>query len=220
MPEREGSNSLLPPFTMKILSALAILTLGISAVNAQTADGPQVAVKSEKLAISTVETPQFQARNVGEKSWRPKNWMEIDLPFQIKLPESLGGRSGSLASMSVTYYIGLNAQTKDNKFEVIKGMLNYVDIPAGESCHALAYVSPASMRRLMSRDRFNTSSDIKAWGYEVLVDGKRIAGDSSTGSPWWDKADGFSFNDGIILAKSETPFGILWGDYDVNVKKP
>src|SRR6218665_3210737 len=130
MREREGSNSLLPPFTMKILSALAILTLGISAVNAQTADAPQVDVKADKPQINSIQTPQFQAPNVGEKRWRPKDWLEIDLPFQIRLPQAAGGRSGSLESLTITYYIGLNAQSKDGKFEVIKGLFNYVDIPA------------------------------------------------------------------------------------------
>jgi len=143
----------------------------------------------------------------------------VDLPFQIKLPNASGGRNGSLDSMTVNYFIGLNAQNKDGKFEVIKGSFNYVDIPASEDCHALAYVTPATLRRLLQKDGF-TPSDIKAWGYEVILGAERVAGDSSTGSPWWEKADALSINDGLMLSKTETPFGILWGDYDVSAKKP
>lgn len=201
---------------MKIYTALAILAFSACTAGAQTA--PAVKVEGGKLEIKPIQTPQFQATNVGEKRWRPKDWMEIDFSFQIKLPQSAGGRKGSLDTMTVNYYIGLNAQNKDGKYEVIKGSFNYVDIPAVEDCHALAYVSPATLRRLLQKEGF-TTSDIKAWGYEVLAEGQRIEGKSSTSGPWWEKTDGFSINEGVMLAKNETPFAILWGDYDVSAKK-
>ncbi|SKB01526.1 hypothetical protein SAMN02745166_03394 [Prosthecobacter debontii] len=203
---------------MKIHTALAILAFGVGTASAQTA-APAVKVDGGKLEIKSIQTPQFQASNVGEKRWRPKDWMEVDFSFQIKLPQSAGGRNGALDSLAVTYYIALNAQTKDGKYEVIKGAFNYVDIPASEDCHALAYVSPATLRRLLQKDGF-TPSDIKAWGYEVTVGGQRIEGNSSMGkAPWWEKTESFSMNEGVMLAKTETPFGILWGDYDVSAKK-
>ncbi|WP_346331153.1 Amuc_1102 family pilus-like protein [Prosthecobacter sp. SYSU 5D2] len=201
---------------MKIYTALSILVIGLHSGIAQDAESVQV--KGEKLQINSIQTPQFQASNVGEKRWRPKDWLEVDLPFEIKLANAAGGRNGSLSVMTVNYYIGLNAQNKEGKFEVIKGVFNYIDIPASEKCHALAYVAPASLRRLLGKDGF-TTSDIKAWGYEIMVDGKRIAGDSSIGNAWWEKGDSFSMNDGVLLAKTDTPFGILWGDYDVSAKK-
>ena len=200
---------------MKIYTALSILVIGLHAGIAQDADP---VVKGEKLQISSVQTPQFTAGNVGEKRWRPKDWLEVDLPFEVKLPNSAGGRNGSLAFMTVNYYIGLNAQSKDGKFEVIKGIFNYVDIPSSEKCHALAYVPPATLRRILQKDAF-TNSDIKAWGYEIMIDGKRLGGDSSVGGAWWEKTENFSMNDGVMLAKTDTPFGILWGDYDVTAKK-
>ncbi len=200
---------------MKIYTALAIFAFGISTASAQA---PAVKVDGGKLSIDTQKTPQFTASGVKDKNWRQKDWMEIDFSFQIKLPAAAGGRKGSLASMTVNYFIALNATTKDGKYEVIKGSFNYVDIPAGEECHALSYVSPASLRRLLQKDTFGPS-DVKAWGYEVMADGQRIEGNSSLGGPWWEKADGFSFNEGVMLAKTDTPFGILWGDYDVSAKK-
>lgn len=201
---------------MKFYTALSILVIGLQAGLAQDADA--VKISGDKLQINPIQTPQFQAGNVGEKRWRPKNWMEVDLPFEVKLSNDQGGRSGSLAVMTVNYYIGLNAQNKDGKYEVIKGVFNYVDIPSYEKSHALAYVPPATLRRLLMKEGF-TPSDVRAWGYEVMVDGKRIAGDSSVGGAWWEKTDSLSMNDGLMLAKSDTPFGILWGDYDVGVKK-
>jgi len=206
-----------PHFMKNIYTALAILAISLNAANGQTA--PAVKVDGGKLSIESQKTPMFQANGIKDKSWRPKDWMEIDFSFQIKLPQSAGGRKGSLDAMTVNYDIALNAQNKDGKFEVIKGTFNYVDIPAAEDCHALAYVSPATLRRILQKEGF-ISSDVKAWGYEVIVEGQRIEGKSSVGNkPWWETTDGFSFNDGVMLAKTETPFSILWGDYDVSAKK-
>ncbi len=204
---------------MKALcTALASLSLLVLAAQGQT--GPAVKINAKKLKVSEIETPQFQASNVGEKRWRPKKWMEIDLEFEIRLPQSEGGRSGSLDGMTVNYYIAFNATTKEGKREVLKGSFNYVDIPAAETNHALAFVSPATLRRILQRDTFTAASDVQGWGYEILVGGERIAGDSSIASgPWWEKTESLNIMDGAMLMKQETPFGILWGDYDVSAKK-
>lgn len=183
-------------------------------------DAVQVKVNAKKLKVSALETPQFQAPNVGEKRWRPKSWLEIDLEFDIRLPQSEGGRSGSLDTMKVNFYIAMNATSKDGKRQVLKGSFDYVDIPAGETNHALAFVSPATLRRVLQKDSFTATSDIQGWGYEIFVGGQRVAGDSSLGNaPWWEKTDALSISDGVLLMKKETPFGILWGDYDVSAKK-
>ncbi len=204
---------------MKALcTVLASLSLLVLAAPGQTA--PAVKINAKKLKITSIETPQFQASNVGEKRWRPKSWMEVDLEFDIRLPASEGGRSGSLDGMIVNYYIAFNATNKDGKREVLKGSFTYVDIPAGETNHALAFVSPATLRRILQRDTFTAASDVQGWGYEILVGGERIAGDSSLGGgPWWEKADALNISEGGLLMKQETPFGILWGDYDVSAKK-
>ncbi len=204
---------------MKALcTALASLTLLAIAAQGQTA--PAIKINAKKLKVSEVETPQFQASNVGEKRWRPKKWLELDLEFEIRLPASEGGRSGTLDSMTVNYYLAFNATSKDGKREVLKGSFNYVDIPAGETNHGLAFVSPAALRNILQRDGFTAASDIQGWGYEVLVGGERVAGDSSLGGgPWWEKADALNISEGSLLTKQETPFAILWGDYDVSAKK-
>ncbi len=205
-----------PSSMMKIYTSLVILALGLGAASAQTP--PSAKVDGGKLAIGNIQTPQIQS-DAPNKRWRPKTWLEVDLPFQVKLAQSAGGRNGSLAALTVNYYIGLNAQSADKKPIVIKGTFNYVDIPAGEECHALAYVSPSALRRLLLKDNF-TPSDIKAWGYEMMLDGQRVGGDTSTSGAWWEKSESFSMADGVMLSKQETPFGILWGDYDVLAKKP
>lgn len=214
-----ATNSPFPPFMKSIVLMLTWAALAAVSVHAQSNDKPQVKIKGLKL--TQMETPQFAASNVPDKRWRPKNWLELDLEFDVKLPPSAGGRNGSLPSIMVNYYLMTSTPAKDGKRDVIKGSFNYVDIPAAETCHALAFVSPSSLRRIMSKDTFVATSDITTWGIEVIVDGQRAAGESSGGAgPWWETgADKCNFIDGVMLSKRETPFGILWGDYDVPVRK-
>ncbi|MEQ1748127.1 MAG: Amuc_1102 family pilus-like protein [Prosthecobacter sp.] len=202
---------------MKSLTlALSIVALALPSLQAQTKPAVKVDIKAPK--VSTIQTPQFQASNVPDKSWRPKDWLEIDMEFDIKLATTAGGRNGSLASMTVNFYLGMNAKSADGKFQVMKGSFDYVDIPASEKCHALAFITPATLRRVLLKDGFTAGSDIKAWGVEVLVDGQRVAGETSTGKAWWEDAATLNINDAVMLAKKDTPFAILWGDYDVGVK--
>lgn len=198
------------------LLALTFVAFAASALQAQTLPAVKVDIKAPK--VTSIPTPQFQAGNVPDKNWRPKSWLQIDMEFDIKLPQAAGGRNGSLASMTVNYYLAMNATTKDGKRQVIKGSFDYVDIPASEKCHALAFVSPATLRRILEKDIF-VDSDVSGWGVEVIVDGQRIAGDGSpVKGPWWEDTKTMSINEGVMLPKKDTPYAILWGDYDVGVK--
>jgi len=197
------------------LLVLTAFALGLSGLQAQTPPAVKVDIKAPKF--NSIQTPQFQAGNVPDKNWRPKSWLEIDMEFDIKLPPAAGGRNGSLGSMTVHYYLAMNAQTKDGKRQVLKGSFNYVDIPASEKCHALAFASPATLRRVLEKDNFSPS-DVAGWGVEVVVDGTVVAGDSSAGGKWWEKTESFAISENALLAKLDTPFSILWGDYDVQAK--
>lgn len=198
------------------LLALSFIAIAVSALQAQTAPAVKVDIKAPKF--EPTPSPQFQAGNVPDKNWRPKTWLQIDMEFDIKLPAAAGGRNGSLSSMTVNYYLAMSSTTKEGKRQVLKGSFDYVDIPAAEKCHALAFVSPATMRRVLEKDNF-TPADVTGWGVEVLVDGQRVAGDGSpVKGPWWEKSDALAINDGAMLPKKDTPFAILWADYDVGVK--
>ncbi|MCB1276662.1 Amuc_1102 family pilus-like protein [Prosthecobacter sp.] len=180
---------------------------------------PAIKVDIKRVTVAEQPTPQFSAGNVREKRWRPKNWVEVDIEFDVKLPVSAGGNKGTYDSLQMAIYVALQHTTTDGKFEVVEGTLDLVSIPAGEN-HALAYISPATMKSVFQKDVVTVSSDVKGWGVEVFAEGKRIAGDTNLGKgPWWEeKKDSFAFLQGMLLSKAQTPFSILWGDYDVPVK--
>lgn len=192
-----------------------------SALSAQApADGKaRIIVDIKKVDVKEQPTPMYNAGNVADKRWRPKNWIEVDVEFEIKLPPEAGGRDGTFPAMQMNVYLPLQHMTKDGKRTVLQGSLELVNIPASETCHALAYVSPATMKLITQKNTMTVSSDVQGWGVEVVIDAERRAHAASVGKdPWWEKTENFSIMTGAVLSKSMTPFSILWGDYDVQVK--
>lgn len=208
---------------MKPLALTFASLLLATALHAQAPAAPET-MPAVKLDIKNVkveeqQTPQITATNIKMKRWTPKNWIEVDVTFDIKLPADAGGRKGSYSSMQLNIYLALQHMSKDNKREVLAGTLELMDIPAGETCHALAYVSPAMLKAIFQKDNVTASSDIQGWGIEFIAEGKRIAADSSVGkSAWWEKTEAFAIMQGSLLNKLQTPFASLFGDYDVPVK--
>lgn len=205
----------LPAFTFALL-----LTTTMLHAQAPAGDGKaRIIVDIKKVDLSEQPTPQFAAGNVKDKRWRPKNWIEVDVEFDIKLPPEAGGRNGTFPAMQMNIYLPLQHMTKEGKREVIQGTLDLVNIPADGTCHALAYVSPATMKLIFQKNTLTAVTDVQGWGVEVMIDGERRAHAASVGKdPWWEKQDSFAFLSGMLLSKSKTPFAPLWGDYDVDVQ--
>jgi hypothetical protein len=210
---------------MKSLSLLLASLLVTSALQAQ-APAPGEKLPAVKLRIKGVEveeqqTPQLNVSNVKMKRWTPKNWIELDVEFDIKLPEAAGGRKGTYGGMSMNIYVALQHMSKETppKREVLTGTLELLDIPADEPCHALAYISPATLKSIFQKDFVTASSDIQGWGVEFVAEGKVIAFKSSVGNKaWWENKETFAMMQGLILNKMQTPFAAVFGDYDVPVK--
>ncbi len=187
-------------------------------------DATQVKVDVKGVKLEQQQTPQIQATNIVDKRWRPKNWLEIEVAFDIKLARDVGGRKGSLDAMQVKYFVGLNAKDDTGKNIVLTGTMNYKDVPADTTSFGLAFVSPSTLKRVLLKDN-GGKSDVQAYGVEVLVGGQRVAFGSSPGSsPWWfdpstqGLSDRFAFEDGAVLSKAKTPFAPFWGDYDLPVE--
>lgn len=205
---------------MRSLALIFALAFAFTALPAGAQETmPGVKVDFKRATITEQPTPQFSAGAVKEKRWRPKNWIEMDVEFAIKVPADAGGNKGTYSGLKVNIFIALQHRTKEGKVEVVESSFDLGSVPAGEDCHVLAYISPAAMRMIFQKDMVTASSDITAWGVEFWAEGKRIEGKSSTGNdPWWEtKKDSFAFLQGMLLPKSKTPFGILWGDYDIPV---
>ncbi len=208
---------------MKPISFIFASLLLASTLQAQAPAAPEkmpgVKVKIKGVEVQEQQTPMMNVTNVKMKRWYPKNWIELDIEFDIKLPEDAGGRKGTYGGMQLNIYVALQHMSKDNKREVIMGTLDLLDIPADEPCHALAYISPSTLKSIFQKDNVTASSDIQGWGVEFVVEGKVIAAKSSVGkTAWWEKKEAFAMMDGLLLNKMQTPFAAVFGDYDVPVK--
>lgn len=192
---------------------------GLCGLNAQVDQTVKVDVKD--ITTQEQKTPMFQVNGVKDHTWRPKNWLEIDMSFVAKKAKTPGDNTTMVDSLEVKYFIGLNAVDANKKNYVLTGTMTLMNVPTrpGEVAHVLAYVSPSTLRRLLGENKpFVASADIKAKAVEISYGGQVIGGFPIGQGKWWDDLSKFAVVDGEILPKLQTPFASLWGDYDVDVK--
>lgn len=206
-----------------LLALMAIVCFPVFTAEAQDAN-QQVRVKIKSSKLENQYTPDFSAKYVTEKRWRPKQWIEIDTEFEIDLARDLGGKEGSYAGLDFRYFIATNQKNLEGKTIVLAGTITYVNIPASETSHVLAFVTPAALKRALQKDN-GGKQDAVAFGFEVSVSGQVIAVHSSSAAPWWIDANKqpdstkFEFQEGTVLPKVKTPFASLWGDYDLEARQ-
>ena len=198
-----------------LLASLCIMGIGMNVSSAQDAPGgKQVKVGFSKVAFESQPTPQIQATNIVDKRWKPKTWLEIDSEFEIKLPTA-EGREASFPALTINYFLVLNATSKDGKRMLLKGSVTYSNIPGHEKVHALAFVSPATLKAALKKDG-GGKADVAGYYIEITGGGEtefKLQGGS--GAKWWEKLDNFTVIDSAILGKDKTPFAPFWGDYDL-----
>lgn len=176
-------------------------------------------IKVDRIKANVIEqpTPDFSVGNTkGNKRWRAKNWVEVDVEFHAKLAPKL---KGTYPEMQVSVFLVLQKPATDGKMQVLEAKLDLVNISEGEN-HVLAFVSPSAMKLITEKDIVIVNNDVRGWGVDFFAEGQRVGGDTSLGKgPWWEeKKDQFNFLQGMLLGKAQTPFAPLWGDYDVPVK--
>ena len=211
----------------KLLFVTSSIMLAILPAAGQEANN-QIRVKVKGVKLEQQYTPDFGARNVTDKRWKPKQWLEFDTEIDVDIANELGGKDGSYPALDFKYFVGLNQKTKEGKNIVLTGTLTFENIPAsraGDAIHALAFVTPATLKKALLKDN-GGKADVSAIGLEIHAGGQILTGAfySSSGSPWWIDANKqpdstkFEFQDGAVIPKSKTPFAPLWGDYDLQSK--
>lgn len=198
--------------TLLITGLAALLAAGGMAQNAPSA-ASQIRLKKMKVEVAPQMTPDIKAGYVTEKRWKPKTWIEVDTQFDVDIARALGGDDASFGALEFKYYLVTNARNKEGKFIVLAGTINYSNIPAGEN-HALAYVSPASLKSALQKDN-GGKNDIVAHAVVVSAGPEVLQVDSAQPGKWWEDTAKFEIREGAVVAKSKTPFAVLWGDYDV-----
>lgn len=186
--------------------AVAVLSVGLQS----TASAQKYKVEVTKPEFDDVKSPEF---NVGiSKNFKPKEWLEIEASFKVLMsPEP---PSKTAERVMIKWYVAVEHPDKKGAFLLLTKDITHVNVPLNEDIFSSVYLSPASIKRLTGGDRAGKNV-VYLVGYEILIDGEKLAEQSSKGDkPWWNAtSDKISRSETVpLLNKMETPFANLWWD--------
>lgn len=182
---------------------LAALTIG-------SACGQTAKVVGEKPKFEDLPSPEFSGGK--QKSFKPKDWLEIEAGLKISVAPEPPSKVCERAT--VKWYIAVKNPEKPGTMLLLTKDIDYVNIPLDEVIYCSVYLSPGSVKLLTGSDKGGQAS-VEYVGYEVLVNGVKVAEETSKGKVgWWLVASkSISRSDSVpLLSKAETPFSNMWWD--------
>lgn len=198
--------------TLSISASLIIAGLSIGSAFGQAAK-----VDGSKPSFDDLLSPEFNGGK--QKGFKPKNWLEIEVKVRVALsPEP---KSKTCDRLTVKWYIAVKDPNKTGSMLLLTRDVEHVNIPLGEDVYCPIYLSPASIKRLTGSDRAGKSV-VEAVGYEILIDGRAVASDTTKFKVgWWNTASPkISRSDAVpLLDKSQTAFRNMWWDRYAEVSK-
>ncbi len=184
-------------------ACFAALTIG-------TAFGQASKVVGEKPSFDDLPSPIFSGGK--EKSFKPKDWLEIEAKIKVSLsPEP---KSKTCDKITVKWYVAVKNTEKSGTYLLLTKDIEYVNIPLDEDVYCSVYLSPASVKRLTGLDK-GAKGAVELVGYEVLVNGTKGYEDSTKNKAgWWNApSDKISRSEAVpLLSKANTPFSNMWWD--------
>jgi hypothetical protein len=199
-------------------SALAAITVAAAAfAGLATPAHAQGKAEVSNLTFDDIPSPEFQG--VKNKSFKPKDWLEIEASMKIPATNADQKRAGYLNQVTVKWYIAVKNPDGKGVIKLTK-TINHINVAVDEEVYSSVYLSPANIKRLTGRDKAGKSA-LEAAGLEVLVDGVKV-GEAAVKQKegWWnagslsDQSDKFP-----LLNKDETPFAAAWWDRYAEIQK-
>ena len=202
----------------KQLRNVAVLLLGLlvtpSALMAQA-----YKLKLDKPKIEKLTSPD-NAGNAGRKSYKPKDWMEVELKMKIEVPASKKETERFVDKVTVKWYLAAKNPEKGKRgYILLEKEVTYVNVPVGEDIYASIYLSPTAIKRLTGGDRIG-KGDIENVGGEVRVNG--VVAHKGSGlftlkgslkrDKWWNSGKISRYDKIPLRNKNETPFRNFWYD--------
>ncbi len=196
--------------TIRLTIISAFACAAVSALSTQSANAQAYKVEPSKLEFDDLPSPVFDTGK--EKSFKPKDWLEIEAGFTVRMaPEP---KSKTAERILVKWFVAIKHPEKSGAFLLLTKDITHVNVPLDEEIFSSVYLSPASVTRMTGSDRGGKSA-VEYVGYEVLVNGEKVAEESSKGKAgWWNSpSDKLSRSDSVpLLNKMETPFANHWWD--------
>jgi hypothetical protein len=197
--------------TVAAFTLITGVTSGV--VHAQAAK-----VAAEKPTFDDLTSPEFAGGK--QKSFKPKDWLELETKVRVSMaPEP---KSKTCDRLTVKWYVAVKNPEKPSTMLLLTRDVEHVNVPLEEDVYCSVYLSPASIKRLTGSDRGGKGT-VEAVGYEILINGVKVAEDTTKFKPgWWNAAsDKISRSDAVpLLNKAETPFSNSWWDRYAEVADP
>ncbi len=196
---------------IKFISCVVIGVMSHSAANGQS-----YKVEGDKPEFEDIRSPDIGETKNG---FKPKEWLEIEA--KLKLDMVPMPKSKTADRILVKWYVAVENPDKQGTYLLLSKDVTHVNIPIGEDVFTSVYLSPASVRRITGGDRAGKSM-IFMVGYEVLVNGVKVAQQSSKEKPgWWNSPSNKISRSEVVplLDKSESAFALMWWDRYAEVSK-
>ncbi len=196
--------------TLRISIFSGVLAASLGLLMNSTANAQAYKVEATSPAFDDLPSPTFDVAK--QKSFKPKNWLEIEASFKIQMaPEP---PSKTAERVLIKWYVAVEHPEKRGAYLLLTKDITHVNVPLNEDIFSSVYLSPASIMRLTGKDRAGKST-IDLVGYEILVNGEKLAQETNKNKAgWWNSAsDKISRSDSVpLLNKMETPFANMWWD--------
>ena len=196
-------------FLPRIYPSIAVSAV-LAAISLGSAFGQASKVVGEKPVFEELPSPQFSGGK--DKSFKPKDWLEIEAKLKILLsPEP---PSKTCEKITVKWYIAVKNPEKSGTMLLLTKTVEHVNVPLDEDIFCSVYLSPGSIKRLTGSDKGGKGA-VEYVGYEVLVNGEKKVEETNKGKPgWWNAAsEKISRSESVpLLNKNETPFSNMWWD--------
>ncbi|WP_193210454.1 Amuc_1102 family pilus-like protein [Luteolibacter marinus] len=199
-------------------SALALFAASASALTFLAAPvHAQGKAEVGKLVFDDIPSPEFGG--VKNKSFKPKDWLEVEAGIKIPATNADQKRIGFINQVTVKWYVAMD-NPDGRGFVKLSKTINHINVPIDEEVFTSVYLSPSTLKRLTGKDKAGKSS-VKAVGVEVLVDGVKVGqGSEKQKDGWWNSASLSDQSDKFpLLSKIETPFAVMWWDRYAEIQK-
>lgn len=173
-----------------------------------------LALGQDKAKISNLsfdELPSPDLPGTKNKSFKPKDWLEVEAGITIPAMNREMAESGSLDRVLVKWYVAIEEKSSGKPILMTKD-ITHINVPIDEEFYTSVYFSPNTIKRITGSDRA-AKNKVKVVALEVLINGVKVAEEtSSMKSGWWNSPSLSRGDRYPLLNKYETPFKVYWWD--------
>lgn len=198
-----------------LFSTIACATIAVFSMPHAVAQAYKVQVKAPEF--EDYPSPEFGGGK--SKPFKPKDWLEIEASINVQMAPEPASQTAD--RILVKWYVAVENPDKKGTYLLLTKDITHVNVPLNEDVFSSVYLSPASVRRITGSDRAGKRS-VYMVGFEVLINGEKVAQESSKGQPgWWNTAsDKISRSETVpLLDKSESAFAHMWWDRYAEILK-